>query len=137
MFDRLTYAPTHVSGPSHVTVTEKRAPTDESIRLAKEFEAEALRGIVKAHRLTTTEFDILVFEMQRRMATMKREIKLAFVLNEGRRLSNSPYILTVEVPDGFIFNRVEAFKLAMEKLGNAITAALVERFAEEFSRAEG
>jgi hypothetical protein len=32
-------------GPSHVTVTEKRAPTDESVRLLREMEAKAKNSV--------------------------------------------------------------------------------------------
>jgi hypothetical protein len=34
-------------GPSSMTVTEQRAPTDESVKLLREMEAAALQGILK------------------------------------------------------------------------------------------
>lgn len=46
------------SGPSHtnVNVTEKRAPTDESVRLLKEMEAEARKKITESTTVHNTEF---------------------------------------------------------------------------------
>lgn len=46
------------SGPSHtnVNVTEKRAPTDESVRLLKEMEAEARKKITETTVVSNTEF---------------------------------------------------------------------------------
>lgn len=46
MFDRPLIQITRTSsGPSHVTVTEKRAPTDDSIRLAAEYEEKAWQKV--------------------------------------------------------------------------------------------
>lgn len=43
-------------GPSRVDVTEKRAPTDESVRLLKEMEAEARKKITETTTVHNTEF---------------------------------------------------------------------------------
>lgn len=47
-------------GPRHTivsaTVTEKRAPTDESVRLLKEMEAEARKKITESTTVHNTEF---------------------------------------------------------------------------------
>lgn len=52
MFDRYEYG----RGPTNVTVTEKRAPTDESVRLLKEMEAEARKKITETTTVHNTEF---------------------------------------------------------------------------------
>lgn len=41
---------------SHVSVTEHRAPTDESVRLLKEMEAEARKKITESTTVHNTEF---------------------------------------------------------------------------------
>ncbi len=41
---------------SHVSVTENRAPTDESVRLLKEMEAEARKKIIESTTVHNTEF---------------------------------------------------------------------------------
>lgn len=50
MFDHHHYYKTSID--SHSTVTEKRAPTDESIRLLKEMEQAATQKVTNAIRLT-------------------------------------------------------------------------------------
>lgn len=62
MFDRyiLTAGPSHVS----VVVTEKRAPTDESVRLLKEFEAKAEKKLLSSIRLDGCPFDCVMHVMQ-------------------------------------------------------------------------
>ncbi|QIG68162.1 hypothetical protein EVB55_227 [Rhizobium phage RHph_Y68] len=50
MFDR-THVHVHRSEPSYVTVNETRAPTDESVRLLKEFEEKAQAKVDKSVRL--------------------------------------------------------------------------------------
>lgn len=59
------YIDPRVSVTSHSTVTthEHRAPTDESVRLLKELEAEAQKRIVESLRLTNTEIDCVVHRM--------------------------------------------------------------------------
>ena len=47
---------THTS-TSHSYVTENRAPTDESVRLLKEMEAEAKQKIVDSITVSNTEFE--------------------------------------------------------------------------------
>lgn len=47
---------THTS-TSHSYVTEKRAPTDESVRLLKEMETEAKQKIVDSITVSNTEFE--------------------------------------------------------------------------------
>jgi hypothetical protein len=48
---------THVrSGPTHVSVEEKRAPTDESVKLLREMEQKARDAVVQSVRVDTNEF---------------------------------------------------------------------------------
>ncbi len=53
-----------MAGPSHVSVshrvTEKRAPTDESIRLLREMEQAALDQVEKSFRVEANGFSCLV-----------------------------------------------------------------------------
>lgn len=66
MFDR-NFHITDRSGPSHVTVTEKRAPTDESVRLLKELEKAAQDKIVQSIRLENSPIDCVVHTQQNPM----------------------------------------------------------------------
>ena len=54
MFDRRTYQ--IGGGHTTATITEKRAPTDESVRLLKEMEDEARKKITETTVVKNTEF---------------------------------------------------------------------------------
>ena len=58
MFTKRNYAELNFN------VTEKRAPTDESVRLLREMEKEALNKIIKNNDLSNNQFyaRLLVFE---------------------------------------------------------------------------
>ncbi len=71
----------HYHGAQHhshtTTVTENRAPTDESVRLLKEFENEALNSVVDHMRLQDNVFgDITILK-----GGMYPSVILAFKLN--------------------------------------------------------
>ena len=51
MFDTIRTLHSHQHGPSSVYVTEKRAPTDESVRLLKEMEQKARDKVVASIEL--------------------------------------------------------------------------------------
>lgn len=82
MFDsyRINRGPEHVS----VSVTEKRAPTDESVRLLREMEAAAEKRVLEAVRVSDTKFECVIHSMKQPLSgeTMLRAI---FKLN-GEKL---------------------------------------------------
>jgi hypothetical protein len=53
MFDRTTIQ----AGPSYTTVTENRAPTDQSVRLLREMEAKAREQVEKSMKLPSNELN--------------------------------------------------------------------------------
>jgi len=61
MFDRTlnVIAPRGNSGPSHVTVTvtEKRAPTDASVKLLREMEEKAHQSVINSIQVGDTHFE--------------------------------------------------------------------------------
>lgn len=58
MFNK-TYIDNSYKGPSKIDVTEKRAPTDESVKLLKDFEEKAMSNIISSGRV---EDNILNFK---------------------------------------------------------------------------
>lgn len=60
MFDRTYITPAARAGSQYVTVTEKRAPTDESVRLLKEMEGEARNKLIESVRVTGSNFEMVV-----------------------------------------------------------------------------
>lgn len=59
MFDTYRLAPV---SPSHVNVTENRAPTDESVRLLRDMEKKARDEVIKAIRLDGALVDGVLHE---------------------------------------------------------------------------
>lgn len=63
MTDQLFFYPIdRPSGPSHVTVEEKRAPTDESIRLYSEMVDKAKKAVEKAIPVEGTEVNATIWQ---------------------------------------------------------------------------
>lgn len=57
MFDKHIHPPT---GLSHVTVTEYRAPTDESVKILRELEQAAQARITNSVRVADTSFECVI-----------------------------------------------------------------------------
>ncbi len=92
MFD--TYRTVVQPGPSHISVTEKRAPTDESVRLLKEFEAEAKNKVLNAVSVKNTVFDGVLHHTHD-LHSDKFRFACVFKLN-GERMTASFEINTEE-----------------------------------------
>lgn len=61
MFDRtVVIAPRARPATTHTTITEKRAPTDESVRLLKELEEAVQRRILETVKVGDTNFECVV-----------------------------------------------------------------------------
>lgn len=67
------------TGPTHVTVNEHRAPTDDSIRLAREYEEKAWQHVAQGavQGLRGIEADALVVDQ----SPIERKVMLFFKLN--------------------------------------------------------
>ena len=78
MFDKTIVFPTKIYGNSYtpVTVTEKRAPTDESVRLLKEMEEKAREKIIDSFTVNDTHFECKFFQ---EMDVVTQEIGRAHV----------------------------------------------------------
>jgi hypothetical protein len=68
--------------------TEKRAPTDESVRLLREVEAEAKAAVVKSVRVANTDIDIVVHK-QYDIINDQTLYRMVYSLNGKRRIVNT------------------------------------------------
>lgn len=84
MFDRVIVAPTQRVYETR-TVTEHRAPTDESVKLLREMEAKARDEVLSAVRLEGNGFECVVQQMED-YASNDVIWRAAFSLN-GRRMT--------------------------------------------------
>ena len=65
MFNKTLHLhPVYNNEPSHVTVTEKRAPTDDSVRLLKEMEEAAQQKVMDSIAVKNTTFECKIVRMR-------------------------------------------------------------------------
>lgn len=116
MFNRTTHV--H-AGPSTVVKHEHRAPTDESVRLLREMEAEAERRVTEAIRLEKNGFSAVV-QIFSNARDASFTAKCVFDLN-GKRLTVEE---TVSADD--VFEDQDAlFKKVLEAAAKTIAGELI------------
>jgi hypothetical protein len=88
MFDRhhhhLHVAHVTESVTKNVNVTEKRAPTDESVRLLREMEAAAKAAIIGTIRVTDTPVECVIHSMYSQHGA-SRLFRVVYSLNGAKR----------------------------------------------------
>ena len=67
-------------GDTHTYVTEKRAPTDESVRLLREMESKAKEEVIKSISLPSNEFSGVV-HLMRDYLSCQTKVVVLFKLN--------------------------------------------------------
>jgi len=76
---------THVSnsygGPSKIDVTERRAPTDESIRLLNEMQQKAFDNVVECVQLSNNELTDLTYWLYPDHHSFQERARIRFKLN--------------------------------------------------------
>ncbi len=86
MFNKYVYERAgHSSVSARVDVTEKRAPTDESVRLLREMEAAAREQIVATTVVRNTEFECVIYK-HHDCAAYEDMYRIVYSLN-GRKLT--------------------------------------------------
>lgn len=94
MFDSYQVGPRHID----VTHVEKRAPTDESVRLLREMEGKAREQVVEAMRLTSASVEAVAHRYDDQMS-LKTHFLIHYKLNGAKRevrLSVEDYKSSVE-----------------------------------------
>lgn len=97
-------------------VTEKRAPTDESVRLLREMEKEALNKIVKNIDLSNNQFSarLLVFED---LLNLNNKGKVLFSLNGKKHELNAAF--------GFLGSEEDMIKMCYDELAKYIAREIL------------
>jgi hypothetical protein len=70
-------------GDQNVNVTEKRAPTDESVRLLREMEASAKKEVEKAFNIHDNKLNCLV-QFAQNMIDDTMKVRVTYDLNKAR-----------------------------------------------------
>lgn len=97
-------------------VTEKRAPTDESVRLLREMEKEALNKIVKNIDLSNNQFSarLLVFED---LLNLNSKGKVLFSLNGKKHELNAAF--------GFLESKEDMIKKCYDELAKYVAREIL------------
>ena len=92
MFDKdfAIYSTSNYYGPSKIEVTEKRAPTDESVKLLKEFEEKAIEKIVSSTRVQDNDFEYMVHSAKDYMNSGYK-FMIVYSLNGNKRKIDYEY----------------------------------------------
>jgi hypothetical protein len=107
---------------TNVTVTEKRAPTDESVKLLREMESAAKKEVLKSIRLDGNEFKGVVHISQDFMSD-QYVVVAVFDLN-GKRIQAEARQGTLRATADELFLRLR--DAAAEQIANQIANPFIE-----------
>lgn len=119
MFDRTIVQ----TGPRHVetTVTEHRAPTDDSVRLLREVEEVARSQVVRAFAGGNNTVNGVVLERYADPSTNATEVAVSFVLN-GKSLQFS---VGMSSNDRYALEKQDAIRLLIERMSKEIATSIL------------
>ena len=124
MFDRtiVHQAPDHIR--AEITVTEKRAPTDDSVRLLREMEAKAKAEVIKAVAINDNLFNGVIHTMFDALS-YRTTVRLVYSMN-GKKLTTDYHIDDSRSLDDSITGLIDAVArdIAIEILRKPISEAM-------------
>jgi len=124
MFDRtiVHQAPDHIR--AEITVTEKRAPTDDWVRLLREMEAKAKAEVIKAVAINDNLFNGVIHTMFDALS-YRTTVRLVYSMN-GKKLTTDYHIDDSRSLDDSIAGLIDAVArdIAIEILRKPISEAM-------------
>lgn len=124
MFNRtiVHQAPDHIR--AEITVTEKRAPTDDSVRLLREMEAKAKAEVIKAVAINDNLFNGVIHTMFDALSH-RTTVRLVYSMN-GKKLTTDYHIDDSRSLDDSIAGLIDAVArdIAIEILRKPISEAM-------------
>lgn len=109
----------YVPYTKNVEITEKRAPTDESIRLYKEMEEKAEKNIIGKEAFINNELNGVITYMEMSVGSFEIKAHIKFSLN------GKEYHEVINVPRTYLSDREKSIQL--------LYAAIVEQLAKTFT----
>jgi hypothetical protein len=123
MFDRTTHVHNTTLSPSHISIHEHRAPTDESIKIYREIEQKAIDNIVAAGRVEDNIINFKWFIRTDHMSFDDEICRCEFTLNG--KVYNFEFVLPRHA-----FERTP--EVLGEKIHEEILKSLKKIFAGDF-----
>lgn len=130
MFDRyeISTSPSDV----HINVTEKRAPTDESVRLLREMEEKIQKKLLASVRVEDTKFNCVI-HMQQEVSSNQFMFCAVFSLNgEKLKVVYRCDVFSANVDDAIIGLRDAVAVEIANHIASAFTSDHVRQFRGSF-----
>ena len=110
-------------GPDEIKVTEKKAPTDESIRLLNEFQQKAFDNVVECVQLSNNELTDVTYWLYPDHYSFNQRVRIRFKLNG--KVKDFEFTLPHERT-----NKADILKNIMEKIYTEISRDILVGFVE-------
>lgn len=130
MFNR-TSINTYNSCPDEIKVVEKKAPTDESIRLLNEFQQKAFDNIVACIQLSNNELKDITCWIYNDMYSFNERARVRFKLNE-KEIDFNFKLPSKFVDSCDIIPMIR--KSILDKLAEVVLVGSFERIVEVYKR---
>jgi len=106
--------------PYEKTVIEKRAPTDDSIRLYEEIKTKAYKSILDTIKINDNTFNVkaIIFDEP---LSYKRICKFAFTIN-GFEITDS-----IDIDIAMEYNKEEVINLIIDKCSKKLSVEMLKR----------
>jgi hypothetical protein len=122
MFDvKNYYQNKHTSSYSKVDITEKKAPTDESLKLLKEMEEKTLNRIVDRHLVNGNGLEIIGITLENH--AWRDEVDYVY----GFRLNGRLYSGKIQVGKATLYSKEEVIEKVYQNLSQVIASKLIEK----------
>jgi len=114
MFNKVTNTFVHKSygGPSKIDVTEKRAPTDESVRLLNEMQEKAFDNIIECVLLSNNEMNEMTYWIYPDYHSFNERVRIRFKLNG--EVKDFGFVMPCKYTDKSEIQRIIIEKIYME-----------------------
>lgn len=126
MFDRYILRSGESSHYHTHTVTENRAPTDESVRLLREMEQKSQEQVLKAIRVQNTEFDGVIHVIQHHIDATTI-YKCVFSLN-GKKMIAEHIAKDCDDKESRVFGIRDA---VAKEIANTVVSGLLPKISKE------
>ena len=124
MFDKKTYVDNSYRGPSEIKITEKKAPTDESIRLLNEMQQKSFDNVVECVQLSNNELNDITYWIYSDPYSFSERARIRFKLNGKVKDFN------FSLPHKY-YDKSEIQKNIMEKIYSEISKDIFSGFVDK------
>jgi len=124
MFNKTYITENKYGGPSKIDVTEKRAPTDDSVRLLNEMQEKAFNNIVECVQLSNNELNDVMYWLYPDYNSFSEKARIRYTLNG--KIKDFTFTLPCKFSD-----KANIHKTIIEKIYMEISKDMFSGFMEK------